>query len=66
MKFLLGQLAIMIMVAILLVGTLSKQEMIIAELQFLQSVQFIARNALEIETVDTLAIFVALDSLGRT
>lgn len=65
-EFLLGQLAVMIVVAILLIRALPEQEMIIAELQLLQPVQLITRDAFEIETVDTLTIFVALDSLWRS
>lgn len=65
MEFLLGQLAVMVVVAVFLVRALPEQEVIIAELQLLQSVQLVARNALEIETVDTLTVLVALDSLWR-
>lgn len=64
-QFLLGQLAVMVVVTILLVGALSKQEMIIAQLQLLQSIQLVTRNTLEIETIDTLSIFVPLNGFRR-
>jgi hypothetical protein len=64
-KFLAGQLAVVIVVAVLLVGALAQQEVIIAQLELLQAIKVVARNALEIETIDALSVFVSLHGLGR-
>lgn len=65
MELLARQLAVMVMIAVLFVGAFSQQEVVIAQFEFLQAIQVIARNALEIKAVDALAIFVPLHSLGR-
>lgn len=65
MKFLPGQLAVVVMITVLLVGAFPKQEEIIAQLQLLQAIEFITRNALEIEAIHALPIFVPFHSLWR-
>lgn len=63
-EFLAGQLAIVIVVAVLFIGALAQQEEIIAQLQLLQAIKIITGNALEIEAIHTLSIFVSFDGLG--
>lgn len=63
MKVLAGQFAIMVMIAAFLVWTFAKQEMIIAELKFLQLIKVITRNTFEVQSIDTLAVLVSLHSL---
>lgn len=52
----------MIMIAALLVRTLSQQEVVIAQLEFLQSVKLFTRDTLEIESIHTLTISVPFHS----
>jgi hypothetical protein len=65
-KFLAGQLAVVIVVAVLLVGALAQQEVIIAQLELLQAIEVVARDALEIETIDALSVLVSLHGLGSS
>jgi hypothetical protein len=53
------------MIAVFLVRAFPEEEMVIAELQLLQTIEFIARNALEVETIHSLSIFIPLHSFGR-
>lgn len=62
-KFLPGQFAVVIVVAVLLVGALAQQEVIIAQFELLQAIEIVARNALEIKTIHALSVFVSLDGL---
>lgn len=62
-KLLFSQLAVMIMVTEFLVWAFSKQEMVVAQLQLLQAVQIVTRNALEVKSIHTLPVLVALHRL---
>ena len=62
-KLLLSQLAVMIMVTEFFIWAFSQQEMVVAQLQLLQTVQIITRNALEIKSIHTLPVLVALHRL---
>lgn len=62
-KFLSGQFAVVVMIAILFVWALPEQKVIIAKLKLLQPVQIIARNTLKVETINALAVFVAFHGL---
>ena len=62
-KLLLSQLAVMIMEAVFFVRAFSKQEMVVAQLQLLQAVQIVTRNALEVKSIHTLPVLVALHGL---
>ena len=53
----------MVMIAILFIRAFTEQEMIIAKLELLQFVKIIARNALEVEPINTLAILIPLHRL---
>lgn len=53
----------MVMIAILFIRAFTEQEMIIAKLELLQFVKIIARNALEVEPINTLAIFIPFHGL---
>lgn len=59
MKLLFGKFAIMVMIAVLFVGAFPKKEIIVAQFEFLQSVQVITRDALEIETIHPLSVFIS-------
>ena len=65
MKFLVRQLVVVIVEAFIPVGALAQQEVIIAQLELFQAIEFVARNALEIEMINALAVFVSLYGLGR-
>ena len=62
-KFLLSQLAVMIMIAVLFIRALAQQEVVIAQLQLLQAIQIITRNALEVKSIHTLPVLIALHRL---
>ena len=55
----------MVMIAILFIRTFAKQEMIVAELEFLQLVEIFTRNALEVKSIDSLAVFISFHGLRR-
>jgi hypothetical protein len=65
-KFLLSQLAVMVVIAVLFVGALAQQEVVVAKLQLLQAIQIVTRNALEVKSIHTLPVLIALHRLrGR-
>lgn len=59
-QFLLCQFAIMVVITIILVWAFTEQEMIIAQLELLQPIKILARDALEVESIHTLSVFIAL------
>jgi hypothetical protein len=63
-KLLLGQLAVMVMVAVIFVRAFSEQEVVVAQLQLFQTIQIVTGNALEVKPINTLPVFIALNSLG--
>lgn len=60
-----GQFAIMVMIAIFFIGAFAKQEMIVAKLELFQLVKILTRDALEVESIDALAVFIPFHSLQR-
>lgn len=62
-EFLAGQLAIVIVIAVLFVRAFTQQEEIIAQFELLQAIEIITRDALEIEAIHTLSVFISLDGL---
>lgn len=63
MKVLAGQFAIMVMIAAFFVGTFAEQEVIIAKLKLFQLIKVIARNTLEVQSINTLTVLVSLHGL---
>lgn len=55
----------MVMIAILFIRAFTEQEMIIAKFELLQFVKIIARNALEVQPINTLTILISFHRLGR-
>jgi hypothetical protein len=65
-QFLAGQFAIMVVIAVLFVGTFAEQKVIVAQFELLQAIKVIPGDALEIKSIHTLAVLISFHGLGRS
>jgi hypothetical protein len=64
-QFLAAQFAIMVVIAVLFIRTFPEQKVIVAQFELLQAVKIIPGDALEIKSIDTLAVLISFHGLGR-